>query len=1802
MKGLSGFGLATTLLLAILGHASGRVTFTTRLCRISGLSESTPIGTSIIAIEAHHDRGLRVQFELENTDAFSIIRVRYSNTGGSIVIIGPQRRLDYEEDNKLSFVVKAFVSANDFDQLSCSVLLQDENDELPYFTKQTYLTYLPENPANGTVVFPIIEVKDKDFSNAPLRVECEKTAQSVADLKPGHLHPCDIFSIVTIRRSNQDWLGKVIVPNGNLIDYEKFKKSGSSQTTRAIYSIPVKAFDGKNNNTEALLVEITDQQDKPPVIDPSHAIKSVKENVAIGYNVYDIVAADGDTGAPRQLCYHIISGTGKDYLIISDERKPAITISQHLDRETIGNSISVLFKVSEVIPATNKCGTGADEVATGTLQVNIVDVNDNAPYFDPDRMVIKMSESQDVNSDITDPSIKSFDKDTGDYGRYVVSITRNNDIFGITNPNVSQSGIHYIKLKKKLDYDDPNTPKTYILPLLAKETSPNYKTGTASVTIMLTDSNDNTPVFGKSYEKAIPEDTPMNTSIITVSATDKDSGAFGQDGIVYKLEGIGEEKFHMDPKTGVVSVADCSPDKPGSGKCIDYEETREYRLTVFANNVGGQAITPLKIIILDVNDNRPYCVRPSYESDMLETSLYPDPPLVVAAKDADSNKNGNNAIQYSIISGNAASYFDISSTGNITARNLIDFESAPNGGVFRMIVQVRDAKFSSQCQAVVTLLDVNDNTPAFDNLNYEQSIPETTPPGTFVLTVSASDKDLKTSSNGKIRYRIELGAAGKFQIDPLLGNITVTGGASFDYDNKKQYLMKVVAKDLGFPAKTGTTSVTINILDRNNKSPLLLPSTIRESILENATVGTCLTTLKAQDPDSNASLVYDFDLSRMKAYLAGRVQVNKTPAFDFTKLIGLNRTTGVVCTTLPLDYEKAAELEIPIVVTDIAAPTLQTGTGTLYLRILDINEHDPVFIDTEKLSFPHYNITLQEELPLNTFVVTMVATDVDSPQISAYKMIDDDNGFFGIQTRTGVVTIKKRVDYEKIKKLQFSVMAYDVGVPIRSASATVFVSVINMNDNVPQFNQSDYRSVIQEHSPEGTYVTTVSASDLDSGDYGVVRFSMTDPRFVVDNITGVITVAKGAVLDRELTPVINVKVAAWDSPLKAQGRNFNYVSVVITLLDINDHPPKFDEQNYYAQITENIPITSSVLQLRATDGDKTCNCINAQIKYTKIPNTGDVKDFFNVNGTTGRITVNKSLIGESYSHRFNVMARDGFGSGKFSVSASVTISVIDANNKPPVFVHPPLGNYTISVLENQYRGLLVYRVRAKDPDSDLNSPITYGFRVNNKMVEKTNEFRINNITGQIRAQRVFDREETDKYLLHVSAADHGVPSFVTTIDLVVLILDVDDNLPEFPRFRNGSVLPYQFSVGEDARPGSLVGIIEATDKDTKASTAIKYSIVNGNIRDTFRIENRDNKGYIYINKIVDREDISNFELLCRASNRATSFSLNTGRKKRAVEDASATVVKILVTDVNDNAPQFELPDYRSCVTVDAPFGKPILDVKAHDKDTGQAGRVFYMLRDIKNIRQDGQSTQRQKAFIVSQLNGTIYTNALYNQDGKSYFDMQVVGYNNDSTKTEGTSSARVYVTESATRVKVSINRSPDEVNRYIKDYKRVIAESLKSKVVCVEATRYHINAENIIEVDKADLIVHVVDMNQNSIYPASDVVEMMKAASEKALLSDYKVLFIFDINPVEVKESEMTLHPVFIIMCIIVVILIVALVLLGLICFFLNRQYKREMRKAKYVNDGPMASTPGGTVNPLWKERMDKDSGVFVNKAYEPDM
>lgn len=148
-------------------------------------------------------------------------------------------------------------------------------------------------------------------------------------------------------------------------------------------------------------------------------------------------------------------------------------------------------------------------------------------------------------------------------------------------PEVAKSTANVIIriTNNSLDYEDPNQRKLIIL-VIAKEiyTDPQLSS-TATVTLTVTDVNDNTPMFDLNmYSATVSELALAGTAIVTVTANDRDSGKFGLDGIVYSLEGVGSKKFNIGRRNGVVNVAPCVV--PGTAECLDYETENDYNLFV----------------------------------------------------------------------------------------------------------------------------------------------------------------------------------------------------------------------------------------------------------------------------------------------------------------------------------------------------------------------------------------------------------------------------------------------------------------------------------------------------------------------------------------------------------------------------------------------------------------------------------------------------------------------------------------------------------------------------------------------------------------------------------------------------------------------------------------------------------------------------------------------------------------------------------------------------------------------------------------------------------------------------------------------------------------------------------------------------------------------------------------------------------------------------------------------------------------------------------------------------------------------
>lgn len=260
----------------------------------------------------------------------------------------------------------------------------------------------------------------------------------------------------------------------------------------------------------------------------------------------------------------------------------------------------------------------------------------------------------------------------------------------------------------------------------------------------------------------------------------------------------------------------------------------------------------------------------------------------------------------------------------------------------------------------------------------------------------------------------------------------------------------------------------------------------------------------------------------------------------------------------------------------------------LVINIADVNDSPPQFLPPWTLENRAYTLELREEQPVGTIVATYKAIDKDS-DIAAYT-IHPKSEYFEINNGTGIIQIKKQIDYEKLIELNFTIWAYDSGIPQLNTSADVFVKVINVNDNDPVFSAREYNTSVSENSPNGTKIIVVTATDADKGDYGNVSYALTgehNENFHIDRETGEITVANSNFLDHEMIKETVLEVVASDGAPNQIKRSIS-VPVYLNITDINDNAPIFAQKEYNVTVMENIGLNPPVplLQVNATDADE----------------------------------------------------------------------------------------------------------------------------------------------------------------------------------------------------------------------------------------------------------------------------------------------------------------------------------------------------------------------------------------------------------------------------------------------------------------------------------------------------------------------------------------------------------------------------------------------------------------------------------------
>ena len=332
-----------------------------------------------------------------------------------------------------------------------------------------------------------------------------------------------------------------------------------------------------------------------------------------------------------------------------------------------------------------------------------------------------------------------------------------------------------------------------------------------------------------------------------------------------------------------------------------------------------------------------------------------------------------------------------SETGEIKPHGVLDYEQIPGTAqakIFNLTVRGFDLGSPSlftDVSVVVYLVDTNDNPPLFSRLQYSVTIPEDTPGLTPVLQVAATDGD-GSSPNNQLVYRIQAGAKDKFVINTETGMISISEGANLDPDLTQPvtlgYLLEVVAIDggVGSGRLTGWTSVLVNITDVNNKPPRVASLEGPVVVREDVEVGSQVVKMTALDPDSSAQLVYSLDTAHSKARTEqGRLL--EAGESDWAEMFSVDPRSGEVMVSAPLDREKVEQLEVVVVVEDMAAVGERQVTHTsLHILVEDVNDNSPEFVLAE------YTALVTENSPPGTNILSVRATDADLNKTIKYSI------------------------------------------------------------------------------------------------------------------------------------------------------------------------------------------------------------------------------------------------------------------------------------------------------------------------------------------------------------------------------------------------------------------------------------------------------------------------------------------------------------------------------------------------------------------------------------------------------------------------------------------------------------------------------------------------------------------------------------------------------------------------------------------------------------------------------------------------
>ncbi|XP_029918246.1 protocadherin beta-16-like [Myripristis murdjan] len=559
--------------------------------------------------------------------------------------------------------------------------------------------------------------------------------------------------------------------------------------------------------------------------------------------------------------------------------------------------------------------------------------------------------------------------------------------------------------------------------------------------------------------------------------------------------------------------------------------------------------------------------------------------------------------------------------------------------------------------------------------------------------------------------------------------------------------------------------ISLQIQDINDNAPVFTKEEIKIEINELAVKGSRFRVNEAHDTDIGPNAVQNYVIQKNN-HLVLEIQ-SKSDGSKFAELVMYKE----------LDREEQQEFRLLLTALDGGTPQ-RSGTAVIHVIVLDANDNAPVFSQSV------YQTDIPENSPLDTVVLAVTATDADEGLNGevTYELIrisETGRKTFMLNPTTGEIKLIGPLDFEEESTYEMRIEAKD-GYGLTSDSK-VIIDITDVNDNPPVINIKSLTKPIPENMSPGTEVGIINVQDRDSEINRQVRCSIQQnvPFKLVPSIKNYYSLVTTGHLDRELVSDYNITITATDegSPPLSSSK-----IVQLSVGDVNDNPPVFEEQSYSTYVTENNKPGSTLCSVTARDPDWRQN---GTVIYSLLPgevNGAPVSSYLSVNGDSGVIHAVRSFDYEQFrSFKVQVMARDN-GSPPLSSNVTVSVFITDVNDNSPQILYPaPEGSSFMTELVPRaaHGGSLVSKVIAVDADSGQNAWLSY------HIVKSTDPglFTIGVHSGEIRTQRDISESDSMKQNLIVAVKDNGKPSLSATCSMYLLI---SDNLAEVPELKDMS--------------------------------------------------------------------------------------------------------------------------------------------------------------------------------------------------------------------------------------------------------------------------------------------------------------------------------------------------------------------------------------------------------------------------------